>query len=209
MQQWLQQLSGEQINGKCRSHSSCCKQNKDNQPSAASLLVTVKQENLIKLVANCNQQQQHFNQNVTDNSSFNNCQQQQLQQQQYKQNNRFSDASNKSNANVDDNNVAKYSTATRNGNHVKNKDTSLSSPASFQGLSTDATRISKLPLYTYQHKQLQQPQTLYIKLLQQQQATKAIASQITTTSSSLAVLTTSTVADKQQNVMKTSYRQDK
>ncbi|XP_058978975.1 protein sprint isoform X2 [Musca domestica] len=57
--------------------------------------------------------------------------------------------------------------------------TTTTTATSFQGFSTDVTRVSKLPLYTYQHRQLQQPQTLHIKLLQQQQATKAIASQIT------------------------------
>lgn len=74
-------------------------------------------------------------------------------------------------------------------NSADNKNSSSSSSAStstsFQGFSTDVTHVSKLPLYTYQHKQLQQPQTLHIKLLQQQQATKAIASQITDTETTL------------------------
>ncbi|XP_037888973.1 uncharacterized protein DDB_G0283357-like [Glossina fuscipes] len=56
---------------------------------------------------------------------------------------------------------------------------SSSSSSSFQTFSTDVTRISRLPLYTYQRKQLQQPQTLHIKLLPQQQALKALTSQIT------------------------------
>ncbi|XP_023296590.2 protein sprint isoform X2 [Lucilia cuprina] len=171
---------------------------RDNQTSA-SLLVTVKQEKLNQtLSANCNQQQQHFNQNLTDNGNYNKCQQQQQLQQH-----RFSDSNNNNNNNNctvgvgSGTSVGKSITTT--GSHDNSTDikttTSLSSSSTpFQGFSTDVTRISKLPLYTYQHKQLQQPQTLHIKLLQQQQATKAIASQITTTTSvaasTMAVATT-------------------
>lgn len=43
------------------------------------------------------------------------------------------------------------------------------------GLSAEVRRIEKLPLWSYQHKQLQQPQKLQVQLLQQQRATKAIA----------------------------------
>ncbi|XP_067637546.1 protein sprint isoform X2 [Eurosta solidaginis] len=55
------------------------------------------------------------------------------------------------------------------------------------GLSADVRRIEKLPLWSYQHKQLQQPQKLHVQLLQQQQrATKAIAAMHTTTTKSCA-----------------------
>ncbi|XP_065366332.1 protein sprint isoform X2 [Calliphora vicina] len=183
--------------------------NKDNQTSA-SLLVTVKQEKLNQtLSANCNQQQQHFNQNLTDNGNYNKCRQQQQQQQH-----RYSDSNNNNNNGVASTSVGKNNTTT--GSLANSTDitatttkatttsctpSSSSSSSSFQGFSTDVTRISKLPLYTYQHKQLQQPQTLHIKLLQQQQATKAIASQITTTTSVAASTMTVTTPDIQQNVV--------
>ncbi|KAM7346393.1 src homology 2 domain-containing protein sprint isoform 2-T2 [Cochliomyia hominivorax] len=194
-------------------------QNKDNQTSA-SLLVTVKQEKLNQtLSANCNQQQrqlqqQHFNQNqsvtTTDNDNYNKC-----QQRRYNNSDSNNNNNNNSNCNNNGGNASgKGKIITTTGSYANSKDlltttttTASSSPSlsssskPFQGFSTDVTRISKLPLYTYQHKQLQQPQTLHIKLLQQQQATKAIASQITTTTSVVAAATATSTSDTPQNVV--------
>ncbi|XP_036227060.2 protein sprint isoform X2 [Bactrocera oleae] len=75
------------------------------------------------------------------------------------------------------------------------------------GLSAEVRRIEKLPLWSYQHKQLQQPQRLQVQLLQQQRATKAIAVIHTAAAKTSAITGASAAltASKQDVVSRTTY----
>ncbi|XP_036339561.1 protein sprint isoform X2 [Rhagoletis pomonella] len=84
------------------------------------------------------------------------------------------------------------------------------------GLSAEVRRIEKLPLWSYQHKQLQQPQKLQVQLLQQQQrATKAFAVMHAATASTktttqvnvttAAITTPATVATSNQDAVSRTH----
>uniref|UniRef100_A0A0K8UX27 Protein sprint n=1 Tax=Bactrocera latifrons TaxID=174628 RepID=A0A0K8UX27_BACLA len=75
------------------------------------------------------------------------------------------------------------------------------------GLSAEVRRIEKLPLWSYQHKQLQQPQRLQVQLLQQQRATKAIAVMHTAAAKTSAITgaSTSLAASKEAAVSRMTY----
>ncbi|XP_075155650.1 src homology 2 domain-containing protein sprint isoform X3 [Haematobia irritans] len=163
-------------------------QSRDCQSSSTS----VHQQQKLRqspLSENRNQQhQQHFNQNA-DNPS-NNISSGNWQQGRQSNMDANSDSNNNNSSSNNINEFTSFAGTAQPGIYATSPDNSntttiktsaslSSSGTPFQGFSSDVTRVSKLPLYTYQHKQLQQPQTLHIKLLQQQQATKAIASQIT------------------------------
>uniref|UniRef100_A0A1I8Q804 Protein sprint n=1 Tax=Stomoxys calcitrans TaxID=35570 RepID=A0A1I8Q804_STOCA len=172
--------NSQACNYRTNQHRQQQQQSKDSQSSSPSR-GTVEQQRQSPLSANRNQQhQQRFNQNADKGSSSASSW---LHGPQHDRdaNSDSNNNNNKShNSSQNSEEIFSFAGPAKTGSCANGNDSNNSSTTTpFQGFSTDVTRVSKLPLYTYQHKQLQQPQTLHIKLLQQQQATKAIASQVT------------------------------